>query len=123
MRKVVSVSFHVIAGIFLSMMNFTGFVNQQDQGLKLAIMILFLIPAILALCFGVAIQIQNWKRDIGVVLLSASGCAAFIVATLAGMLLSEDFRQLMPGTSSDPMSDYVAGIALRKLCITPHEMC
>lgn len=111
MRKVFSILLHVIAGIFLCMVIVTAFSNEQENGLKLAVMVVFLLPALIALASGVAIKNKNWKRDIGVVLLSSSGGAAFIAVSLLITRL-DGANQLVPTNILDSVSDYVTGIAL-----------
>jgi hypothetical protein len=113
MRKVAGVVLYIIAGYFFCMVNLLGFVNEPTIGKKWEIMITFAVPAFLALGCGLALgKFRNWKMEIGIVLLCASGLMACLAFTLACLLLTEDFRKLMGPDALIFFSDHFTGIAV-----------
>ena len=57
-------------------------------------------------------RFQRWKRDAGVILLSAAGLSSFIVVSFIFMVMSEEFRTMMGPETVDLFSDYVTGSAV-----------
>jgi hypothetical protein len=58
---------------------------------------------------------QDWRRDAGIVLLSAAGFTTFLVFMFATMLMNEEYRKMMPPDMPDIMKifgDYIAGAAV-----------
>jgi len=113
MRKVSSIIFKVIAGFFFYGASLLAFVSEPQTGVtgvKLTILIGFSIPAVVALCVGLALtRFRNWKRDTGIVLLSASGTTASVVLTFVCMLMTEEFRAMMKPDTLTLFSDYLTG--------------
>ncbi len=113
MRNVFSIIFNAIAGFFFYMVSLLGFVNGPPIRIKWGIVLVSTIPAVLALYCGLALKsFQNWKRNVGIVLLCASGFTAFAVLTFVCLLTTEEFRIMMkPGTLT-LFSDYFSGGAV-----------
>jgi len=110
MRKASSVILKVISGFFFYMVSLLAFISTLPTGGKLGILFGFSIPAVLALIGGLALsRFHNWKRDTGIVLLSASGFTAFLIFSLACMLMSEEFRIMMKPDTLTFFSDYWTG--------------
>jgi len=113
MRKVFGAALNIFAGFLFYIVNLLGFVNGQTIGAKWAIMVVFAVPAFLALGCGLALgRFRNWKRDVGIVFLCASGVTAFLMFTFACLLLTDDFRKLVRPDTLTFFSDYVTGIAV-----------
>jgi hypothetical protein len=80
-RRVLGIVLCVFAGLFLYMANLMALV--ADAGLAPAIM--FAVFGILCLVAGLAIRgFQEWKRDTGIVLLSAAAFTMFVLLLAAG---------------------------------------
>lgn len=109
-RKFFSVLLYVVAGFFLYMVCILGFVNSVPLVKKWGIIIVFLLPALIALLVGLALRsFQNWRRDTGVVLLSASGFSAFLVFTMICFMRDEEFRRMMKPETLAIFGDYFGG--------------
>lgn len=77
---------------------------------KWIIMFIFLVLAAIFMLGGLAVmRFRNWKRESGIVLLSATGFMAFAIFSIACIFMSEEFRAMMPPESMDAFSDYVTG--------------
>jgi hypothetical protein len=123
---VLSVVLYIIAGFFLYMVSLMAFIDGAAIGANGAAMgaedaafakwlpiIIFAVPAILTLVVGLAVMgFRDWKRDAGIVLLSAAGFTTFLVFTFATMLMKEDVRQMMPPDALRLFSDYITGAAV-----------
>lgn len=117
MRRVFSIILYVIAGFFLCSLALMGFINVPEASkvpeMKWIMVIIFLVIAAIPLLGGLAImRFRNWKRETGVVLLSAMAFTAFELFTLATMFMSEEFRATLPQESLDMFSDYITGGAI-----------
>lgn len=113
-RKVISIIFYVISGFFFYNVCVLAFVNEPPVLTKFAIMGGFCIPALIALGIGLACaRLQNWKRDVGIVIISAAALTAFMVLTMACLFLSPEFKEFFPDNTitMDFFSDYVSGIS------------
>lgn len=116
MRKTFSVAFFVISGFFFYTVCLSAFVSGIPPTGKYAAMGLFCIPAIAFLGIGTAIgRSGKWKRDSGMVLLSAAGLSAFLVLTMACLLLSPEAMAFFAGHNLDFFSDYGAGVGCMAL--------
>ena len=111
MRNFLSVALHVIAGFFfyttcvLSFINDTAIVTS-----KWWIVLGFTIPAIIALCVGLALKkFESWKRTTGIVLLSSSAVMVFVIFTFACMLATEELRLMFKQETINFFSDYLSG--------------
>ena len=84
---------------------------------KFAIMAGFFLPALIALGIGLALgRFQNWKRDTGIVLASASGSTAFVILTILCLLLSPEFKDLFPEDVLGFFGDYRTGLSFVVIC-------
>ena len=110
MRKVSSIILKVIAGFFFYTVSLLAFISEPPTNVKLGIMIGFLIPGVVALFGGLALtHFRNWKRDTGIVFLSASGVTAFLIFTFACLLMTEEFREIIRPDALTFFSDYLTG--------------
>jgi len=113
MRKVFSIVLNIIAGFFFYVVSLSGFKNETAAGAKWGIMICFTVLAVLALCAGLALKrFRNWKRDVGIVLLCASGFTAFSIFTFACLLMTEDFRKMIQPNTLAFFGNYFTGGAV-----------
>jgi hypothetical protein len=125
-RKVLSVGLYIIAGFFFYMVCVLAFIDGTAVGANGAAVgaddaafakwlpiIIFTVPAILTLVVGLAIMgFQDWRRDTGIVLLSAAGFTTFLVFTFATMFMNEQYRKMMPPEMPDVLrffGDYITG--------------
>lgn len=110
MRKVSSIILKVIAGFFFYMVSLLAFVNEPPTGGKLGILIGFSVPALVAMVIGLALShFQNWRRDVGIVLLSATGFTAFLIFTFACFLMTEEVQNMIRPDTLTFFSDYLTG--------------
>jgi|RhiMethySRZTD1v2_1073278.scaffolds.fasta_scaffold472298_2 hypothetical protein len=128
-RRVLSVVLYVVAGFLFYMICVLAFIDGAAVGANGAAsdaddaafakwlpIIIFTVPALLTLVAGLAIMgFRDWRRDAGIVLLSAAGFTTFLVFTFASMLMNEEFRKMMPPDAPDVMKffgDYITGAAV-----------
>ncbi len=120
-RKVISIVLYVVAGFFIYGVGLLAFTNMDAMPAgsikppawaKSAMMGGFSAPAGVALLLGLAIdRFRHWKRDLGIVFLSGAGVAAFVVLTIACLLLSPDSKKLFPRDALDFFSAYATGLS------------
>src|SRR5262249_27021679 len=98
-RRVLSVVFYVVAGFLFYMVSLLAFIDGAAVGANGAALgandaafakwlpiITFTVPALITLVAGLAIMgFRDWRRDAGIVLLSAAGFTTFLVSTFATM--------------------------------------
>jgi hypothetical protein len=97
MRKFCSVACHILAGLLLFDINLLAFAGRFSAAAKIASMIVFAMPAIIAMLVGLALTgFRQWRRDAGVVFLSTAVMGGFMVTTVACMMMSEELGELMP---------------------------
>lgn len=112
MRRVFSVTLYGIAGFFFFTVSFLSFNSQQPRG-KWWIMAGFMVPAVLALCGGLALKnFRDWKRTTGIVLLSSAGGTAFLIFTLVCTLMTKEFQKMVKPSNLASFSDYFTGGAV-----------
>ena len=125
-RRVLSVGFYIVAGLLFYTVCVVAFIDGAalvassaasgagDESFpKWLPIIIFAIPAILTLVVGLAIMgFQDWKRDAGIVLLSAAGFTTFLVFMFATMLMKEESRKMMPPEILSFFGDYITGAAV-----------
>ena len=128
-RRVLSVVFYIVAGLLFYTISVVAFIDGAAMSASTAAMngsdtsfpkwlpmISVAVPAIFILVVGLAIMgFRDWRRDAGIVLLSASGFTAFAVVSFASMLMNEDYRKMMPPDMPDIMKffgDYITGAAV-----------
>ena len=113
MRNLFSILFSVIAGFFFYMVSLLGFINEPPTGVKWAMMLAFSIPAVLALCAALALKrFRDWRKNTGIILISASVLTIFIALTIACLMLTEEFRQMVKPDTLTYFSDYITGTAV-----------
>jgi hypothetical protein len=75
----------------------------------------FSVPAVGALFIGLfASKFANWKRDGGIVLLSASPFTTLLVLTVVCMVFTPEIHEVFPENELVFFSDYVSGVG----CLT-----
>jgi len=125
-RRVFSVGLYVVAGFFFYTICVLAFIDgavltantanlSADDAVfaKWLPIIIFAVPAILALVGGLAVMgFQDWKRDTGIVLLSAAGFTTFLAFAFATMFMNEESRKMMPPEILRFFGDYITGAAV-----------
>ena len=110
MRKILSIVFYVIAGFFLYMVTGLAFVNipaiktatPSPAWMKLVVIGTFAVPALISLLIGLAVtRFQQWKRDVGIVLVSAGGVTSFIAVTIVCFFMSAESKRYFPPNAPD----------------------
>lgn len=116
MRRFCSIVLEVIAGFFLFIVTLLAFMSEVPAGWKALTLVLFLLPAVVVMAIGLALmRFRYWKRDTGVVLLSATAATLFAVFTMACMMMSAEFRQMLAPDSPEPFGSYIVGTAFNAL--------
>lgn len=73
LTRTVSIFFYVVSGYFLAAIPFIGFINQVPAHARLIVMGMFFVLGLILLSIGLTVrQYVRWKRDAGVVMLSAA---------------------------------------------------
>ena len=114
--KPVKIIFYIISGFFIYMVSVLAFIapdhNVPLAG-KIAIMAMFSVPALIALCLGFLAERNGRKLyETGIVLLSSAAFAAFLVLSIISMWASPDFKNQLAKTKIDIVaffSDYATG--------------
>ena len=124
-RKILSIVFYVIAGFFLYGANGLAFVNvaairtatPPPAWMKLFLIGIFAIPGLISLLIGLALtRFQQWKRDVGIVLVSAGSVTAFAAVTMVCMFISPESKRYYPPDSPD-MSQLFGDLTVGIVCI------
>lgn len=120
MRRAISIVLYVISGFFLYSIALTGFLNVPPIAAKFVMMGMFSVPAIGFLLGGLwASQFSNWRRDTGIVTLSAALFTAFMALTFVCMLADPEVQRMLPDTKLEFFNDCITGgaaIAFLGLC-------
>ena len=108
-RRVLSIVFYVVAGFFLYMVSLLAFIDGTALDTNGALgangaaaakwlpIVIFAVPAVLTLVVGLAIMgFRQWRRDTGIVFLSAAGFTTFLVFSVVSMFMNEEYRKMMP---------------------------
>jgi hypothetical protein len=125
-RRVLSVVFYVVAGFLFYTVSVLAFIDGAAVSANAAAsdandaafakwlpVIIFAVPALLTLVAGLAIMgFRDWRRDAGIVLLSAAGFTTFLVFTFTTMLMNEEYRKMMPPDVLRFFGDYISGAAV-----------
>jgi len=124
-RKIFSIVCYVIAGFFLYGANGLAFVNvgaiktatSPPVWMKLVLVGIFAVPGLISLLIGLAItRFQQWKRDVGIVLVSAGGVTSFIAVTMVCFFVSPDWKRYFPPDAPD-MSEFFGDLTTGIVCI------
>lgn len=116
--KITSIIFYVIAGFFLYGSCLISFFGKSPYFMKIAIMLGFSIPGLIALLIGLAIRrFRTWKRDTGIVILTSAGLTLMLAFTMFCVLLSPDFEEFFPNYKIDFFNDYLTGFSCIALLI------
>ncbi|MFC1650554.1 TlpA family protein disulfide reductase [Candidatus Latescibacterota bacterium] len=112
-RKVISNVCYVIAGFSVFLVSIFAFIFGILPLSNLSNWGVFGIPGLISLIIGLAINgFQNWKHDVGLVLLSGIGCTSllFLIAFLA--FLTPENRTYIADRSYDSIIQYVCNILI-----------
>jgi hypothetical protein len=124
-RKIISIIFYVIAGFFLYAVNGLAFINiaviktatPPPAWIKLLVIGIFAVPALISLLIGLGITgFQQWKRDVGIVFVSAGGVTSFVAVTMACLFMSPESKRYLPPEAPD-MSQFFGDLSVGILCI------
>jgi hypothetical protein len=122
-RRVLSVGLYIIAGFFFYIVSVLAFIDgaavvpndapfdANDAAFaKWLPIIIFTIPAIISLVVGLAIMgFRDWRRDAGIVFLSAAGFTTLLAFMFATSLMKEETRKMMPPEVLKFFGDYITG--------------
>ncbi|HWC91057.1 MAG TPA: hypothetical protein VG433_15415 [Pirellulales bacterium] len=104
---------YVLAGFFVYAMGLVGFMRGPDDvGAAFTMIVegVCAVPFLFFLLIGLALSgFKNWKRDLGVVLLSGTGVTATVALSFACMLYYPEYRKLLPPDFLDHIDNYAAG--------------
>jgi hypothetical protein len=112
-RRVVGIGGYVLAGVFLTTTCFAAFINQPWAEKSGAILVM-LVPVLACLAIGRIASGSaysangRWLRDLGVVFVATAAASAFMVVSLAMLMMDAEFQKLMPPM---PLDDYWSGLA------------
>lgn len=110
MRPVLSIVLYVMSAFLFYTLAGVSFVNRPPLIAKVVILSLFAVLASAFLLAGLVVsRFTMWKRDIGIVLVSASLLTAFIVLTFVCMLATPEIRPQFPDEQLAFFSDYRTG--------------
>ena len=108
--RLLSIILYVIAAFLFHTLAAVSFVNRPPLIAKVVILSVFAVLASIFLVAGlVASRFTMWKRDIGIVLVSASLLTASIVLTFVCMLATPEIRPKFPDEQLAFFSDYRTG--------------
>jgi hypothetical protein len=117
--KVFNIISYVVAGFFVYGEAMLAFFVAPKPTVKLVMMLGFLVPALIALFVGFALDgFRHKLRDTGIVLLASTGFSAFGIFSFACLMGTDDFKKMMKPGSLEAMSDYPAGFGLLVLLFT-----
>lgn len=114
MRQLAAIFFYLLAGLFLICLGVVAFIPvQPDESIAgpMAMMALF---AVAPLLIGALISPGSRIREIGIVLLVSGILVGLCAAMIALVLLSPEFRAMLPPDAEKDMSVFaspVVGIA------------
>ena len=106
-RRVVGIGSYVLAGVFLVTTCFAAFLETPWAEKSLAMFVLLTFVAGCLAIGRLASGAGRWLRDLGVVFVATAAVSAFMVLSLAMLVMDPEFRALMPPMQLD---DYRSGI-------------
>ena len=124
-RRILSIILYVIGGHFLYTVNALAFINiaavktttPSPAWMKLVLIGTFVVPALISLLIGLAItRFQQWKRDVGIVLVSAGGVTSFTAVSMVCLLMSPESKRYLPPGKPD-MSQFFSDETVGIVCI------
>jgi len=96
-RNVFGIILLVISGFNFYTLALLSFINKPLWPIKTVVLSVFAIPAIGFLLVGVWCHgFAKFRRDFGIVLLSAAGITAMVIFSYASMLATPDYAKLLP---------------------------
>ncbi|WP_018247527.1 hypothetical protein [Orenia marismortui] len=110
LRKIFGIAFYIMAGFFLYSVELLAFLNEPMYPIKL---ILLGVLGVLTVVFTViAILIYRsgkWRKNLGILLVSASGFCVFVIFSFFCFLLTPEFRESIPDGQLTLFSNYGSG--------------
>jgi len=98
-RKIISVIFYILTGCSLFVISILSFLRTPSVPAfaKLMWIGVCLIPLLVCMFIGLAVsRFQNWKRDIGIVLLTETVFTAYVILNFVCLLLTKEFQARLP---------------------------
>lgn len=100
-RKIIGIVCYCIGGFFLSAVSMISLFTDQSRpvptSIKLLIMGIFSVLALIFIGIGIFLRrLEKWKRDIGIILLSASAYQIFLIFTMACLFSSQEITNFFP---------------------------
>lgn len=113
LRKVLSIIFYVIAGFFAFGILMANFIKISPDALQMKFLIMgfYIILVSLLLLFGLAIsRFDNWKRTVGIFLLSVLGFSLLFLVIQVSIYFTPELRQIYDneGIYFDQNFDYLS---------------
>ncbi len=110
MRNAIAMLLYVASAFFFYTIAILAFISLPPVMAKLAIMGIFVVPALGFLLGGLKVSRSlNWQHHSGIVLLSGAAFAAFVTLNLACMIATPEIRQMFSESKLDYFSDYLSG--------------
>ncbi len=110
-RNVFGVICWVIAGFFSYTVCLLAFINQPLWPVKLTAMGIFLVPLVLFLLIAAWCRgFRQMGRELGIVLLSASGLSLMVVLTVVCIYASPETAKRMPPNGREMFSAIWSGV-------------
>lgn len=112
MRRTFSIILNVLAGFFFYAAMLLGFI-KDPSAFQWGIVCFFLLVAMIPLTISFSLmRFRQWKREAGIVLMSASGVTVFIVFSLACMYMTEESQKMIPQDVWLQFSAYPSGFGM-----------
>lgn len=109
MRRAFGVTLYIFAGFFVYTVCLLTFINQPAIE-KWGIVSVFMIPALIFLFAGLSVnRFRNWRRHVGIVLLSGAGITLFIAVTFIFLLMDDEFKKMMHPDTIHFYTAYTSG--------------
>lgn len=111
MRKTIEISFYVLSGIFLYSGILCSFIEARYFFVTLIFLCILSLFAIITFFIGHMIsKSPDWKRRLGIVIISSTCAALFAGITLFCFLNSQDFYQITQRNTTNIFNNYIQGI-------------
>ncbi|MFC1539363.1 hypothetical protein ACFL6H_08060, partial [Candidatus Latescibacterota bacterium] len=108
--KVISIVCYILAGVSVYSVSFMAFLFGLPSIINIAFWGVFCVPGLICLIIGLAIRgFQDWKRDIGIVLLSGVGATLFLLFVAILVYISPESKELFPNINFTFSINYVTG--------------
>ena len=108
-----SIFWYIVSGFLFYGVSILAFINDPAFATgKWVLMGIFMAPALVALFIGLALQkFRQWKKDIGIVLLSACGSGASVALMGVCFFLTPEMKEFYPNNKLYFFSNVGMGIS------------